>query len=114
FEFIRDRLVRSLSGRSEPELIPESDEPVIVVAQDLSPAETASLTKDRVLALVTSVGTRTSHTAILARALEIPAVVGVSGLLDHIGDGDVLVVDGVHGKVVVSPSQRMLDILQPK
>lgn len=114
FEFVRDRLMRSLSGRSEPELIPESDEPVILVAHDLSPAETASLTKDRVLALVTAVGTRTSHTAILARALEIPAVVGVSGLLEHIGDGDMLVVDGVHGKVVVSPSQRMLDILQPK
>jgi len=114
FMFVRDRLLRSLSGRSETELIPDSDEPVILVAQDLSPAETASLSKDKVLALVTAVGTRTSHTAILARALEIPAVVGVAGLLQHIGDGDTLVVDGVHGKVVVSPSQRMLDILQPK
>lgn len=114
FEFVRDRLLRTLSGNTEAELIPESDEPVILVAQDLSPAETASLTKDKVLALVTAVGTRTSHTSILARALEIPAVVGVHGLMQHIGDGDMLVVDGVHGKVVVSPSQYVLDILQPK
>ncbi len=114
FEFVRDRLLRSLSGTNETPLIPETEEPVILVAQDLSPAETATLTKDKVLALVTSVGTRTSHTAILARALEIPAVVGVQNLLQHVGDGDTLVVDGVHGKLVVSPTQHMLDILQPK
>lgn len=114
FEFVRDRLMRALSGDAKQELLPESDEPVIVVAHDLSPAETATLTKEKVLALVTAVGTRTSHTAILARALEIPAVVGISGLLSHVGDGDMLVVDGIHGRVVVSPSAEMLDVLQPK
>lgn len=114
FEFVRDRLLRALSGHAKKELLPESEEPVIVVAHDLSPAETATLTKEKVLALVTAVGTRTSHTAILARALEIPAVVGISGLLSHVGDGDTLVVDGIHGHVVVAPSAAMLDVLQPK
>lgn len=114
FEFVRDRILRVLTGAKESALIPENDEPVIIVAQDLSPAETATLTKDKVLALVTAVGTRTSHTAILARALEIPAVVGVQGLLSHIGDGDQLVVDGVHGRVVVAPSAELLEELQPR
>lgn len=114
FEFIRDRILRALSGREEGQLLPDSPEPVILVAHDLSPSQTATLSKDRVLGIVTAVGTRTSHTAILARALEIPAVVGVQGLLAHVGDGDTLVLDGVHGKIVVAPSTEVLDILQPK
>ena len=67
---------------------PGGREPAVLVAHDLSPAETATLNKDNVLAIVTEVGTRTSHTAILARALEIPAVVGAAGALARIGDGD--------------------------
>jgi phosphoenolpyruvate-protein phosphotransferase (PTS system enzyme I) len=114
FEFVRDRILRVLSGRSEDSIIPDSLEPVIIVARDLSPSQTATLSKDKVLGIVTAVGTRTSHTAILARALEIPAVVGVKGLLEHVGDGDILVLDGVHGKMVVSPSPEVLEILQPK
>jgi phosphotransferase system enzyme I (PtsI) len=113
-EFVRDRILRALSGRSEDSLLPDSVEPVIIVARDLAPSQTATLSKDRVLGIVTSVGTRTSHTAILARALGIPAVVGVKGLLKHVGDGDTLVLDGVHGKVVVSPSAEVLEVLQPK
>lgn len=113
-EFVRDRIVRALSGRSEDSLIPDSAEPVIIVARDLAPSQTATLSKNKVLGIVTAVGTRTSHTAILARALEIPAVVGVKGLLKHVGDGDTLVLDGVHGKVVVSPSAEVLEVLQPK
>ena len=80
----------------------------MLVAHDLSPAETAGLTKERVLAIVTEVGTRTSHTAILARALEIPAVVGVPNLLSRVGTGDVIVVDGVHGQVALGPSEALI------
>ncbi len=114
FEFIRDRILRSLSGQKEPRIVPDGEEPVIIVARDLSPAQTATLTKERVLGLVTAVGTRTSHTAILARALEIPAIVGVEGLLEHVGDEDMLVLDGVHGKLVVSPTKEVLAELEPK
>lgn len=110
--FVRDRILRSLTGQERKWFDP-SGGPVILVARDLSPAETATLTKDNVLAIVTEVGTRTSHTSILARALEIPAVVGVRQALDFIATGDTLVVDGVRGRVVVSPDTARLDALQP-
>ncbi len=114
FEFIRDRLLRALTGQTQALFLPPQSEPVIIVAHDLSPAETATLSRDLVLGLVTEVGTRTSHTAILARALEIPAVVGAGGVLRHVGDGDQIVIDGVHGRVVVDPSPELLQRLQPK
>jgi phosphotransferase system enzyme I (PtsI) len=112
FEFIRDRIMRALTGRGRAIVVPEGPEPVVLVAHDLSPAETATLSKDRVIGLVTEVGTRTSHTAILARALEIPAVVGARGVLDHVANGDLIVVDGVRGRVVVSPTDEGLSVLQ--
>jgi phosphotransferase system enzyme I (PtsI) len=112
FDFIRDRIMRALTGRGRAIVVPEGPEPVILVAHDLSPAETATLSKERVLGLVTEVGTRTSHTAILARALEIPAVVGARGVLEQIAHGDRIVVDGVHGKVTVAPSEEALVELQ--
>lgn len=114
FEFIRDRLLRTLAGQKEGVFIPEHSEPVVIVARDLSPAETATLNKSHVLGIVTEVGTRTSHTAILARAMEIPAVVGAVGVLGYVGDGDRIVVDGVHGKVIVNPSPELLDELEPR
>ncbi len=106
--FIADLLQRALSGRTRAPSLPEIQEPSIVVARDLSPAETAALAKDRVLAIVTEVGTRTSHTAILARALEIPAVVGVAGVVSKIGSDDRLVVDGFRGRVTISPTRAIL------
>jgi phosphotransferase system enzyme I (PtsI) len=106
--FIADLLQRALSGRTRTVALPDIKEPSIIVARDLSPAETATLAKDRVLAIVTEVGTRTSHTAIIARALEIPAVVGVSGVVSQVGSDDRLVVDGFRGRVTVSPTREIL------
>lgn len=106
--FIADLLQRALGGRARSATLPELKEPRIIVARDLSPADTATLVKDRVLAIVTEIGTRTSHTAILARALEIPAVVGVSGVLAKVGGDDRLVVDGFRGSVTVSPTRKIL------
>ncbi|HET9959318.1 MAG TPA: phosphoenolpyruvate--protein phosphotransferase [Polyangiaceae bacterium] len=103
FEFVADRILGALSGRLSLLALPFDRAPCVIVAHDLSPTETVGLTRDRVLAIVTEAGTRTSHTAILARALEIPAVVGVSGLLSRIGDNDLVAVDGVHGRIVVNP-----------
>jgi phosphotransferase system enzyme I (PtsI) len=108
FEFVEDRLLRTMAGKHGAIVLPKDGAPCVLVAHDLSPAETAGLTKDRVLAIVTEVGTRTSHTAILARALEIPAVVGVPNLLAHVGSGDRIVVDGVHGQVAIMPSDALI------
>jgi phosphoenolpyruvate-protein phosphotransferase (PTS system enzyme I) len=104
-QFVGQSILRALAGRAEPvALLTGGREPAVLVARDLSPAETATLNKDNVLAIVTEVGTRTSHTAILARALEIPAVVGVAGALARIGDGDSVLVDGLRGRVTLAPS----------
>jgi phosphotransferase system enzyme I (PtsI) len=108
FEFIADLVQRAFSGRTRPVSLPDFQEPSVIVARDLSPAETATLSKDRVLAIVTEVGTRTSHTAIMARALEIPAVVGVAGIVSMVGGDDRLVVDGYRGRVTVSPTRAIL------
>ncbi len=108
FEFVEDRLLRTMAGKHGAVVLPKDGAPGVLVAHDLSPAETAGLTKERVLAIVTEVGTRTSHTAILARALEIPAVVGVPNLLSRVGSGDLIVVDGVHGQVAITPSEALI------
>jgi phosphotransferase system enzyme I (PtsI) len=108
FEFVGDRILGALSGRASILALPGDKAPCVIVAHDLSPTETVGLTRDRVLGIVTEVGTRTSHTAILARALEIPAVVGVAGLLGRVGDGDVVAVDGVHGRIVVNPFAELM------
>jgi phosphoenolpyruvate-protein phosphotransferase (PTS system enzyme I) len=101
FEFVGARIRQAISGPST--VLVDLGEPRILVARDLSPAETVGFTRDKVLALVTEVGTRTSHTAIVARALEIPAVVGVAGALARIGSGDSLIVDGSRGQVLLHP-----------
>ncbi|HVJ17350.1 MAG TPA: phosphoenolpyruvate--protein phosphotransferase [Polyangiaceae bacterium] len=108
-EFVGKSIARALSGRSDMLLLPQDRGPGILVSHDLSPAETAGLTKDKVLAIVTEGGTRTSHTAILARALDIPAVVGVPGLMARIGDGDNLIVDGGRGRVTVAPDELAIE-----
>ncbi|HYP87036.1 MAG TPA: phosphoenolpyruvate-utilizing N-terminal domain-containing protein, partial [Polyangiaceae bacterium] len=102
FEFVGAR-IRLAIGGTPPPVVLETAEPRVIVAHDLSPAETVGLTRDKVLALVTEVGTRTSHTSIVARALEIPAVVGVAGALARIGNGDSIIVDGLRGQLLVHP-----------
>jgi phosphotransferase system enzyme I (PtsI) len=109
FEFVGDHILRSLTGRQRlTPLVPVGEGAPILVARDFSPAETAELSKDRVKAIVTEVGTRTSHTAIVARALEIPAVVGAKHVTERIATGELVVVDGLRGKVMVSPTDAMI------
>jgi phosphotransferase system enzyme I (PtsI) len=102
FEFVGARIRVAIGGAQAP-VVPETTEPRVLVAHDLSPAETVGLTRDKVLAIITEVGTRTSHTAIVARALEIPAVVGVAGALSRIGSGDSIIVDGLRGQILLHP-----------
>lgn len=83
--------------------------PTIIVAHDLSPADTAAMIREPIVGFITEVGTRTSHTSIMARALEIPAVVGVSGVLEHVRTGDTIIVDGLRGEVHIRPSPELAD-----
>ena len=80
-------------------------EPVILIARDLAPSDTASLPRDLVLGFATEFGGPTSHTAILARCLQIPAVVGVPGLPAAAADGDTIILDGFSGKIIVNPDE---------
>jgi len=107
--FIGDRLLRAF-GASKPGVATLHVEgPSIVIAHDLSPADTAAMINEPVVGFVTEVGTRTSHTAIMARALEIPAVVGCTDAIARIQTGDLVVVDGLRGHVLVRPAAIELD-----
>jgi len=83
-------------------------EPVIVVAHDLGPSDTVMMDHSRVIGFVTSIGGPTSHTAIMAKALAIPAVVGVAGIADEVSSGDTLIVDGGGGRVILNPTEDEL------
>jgi len=106
--FVGERLIRALSGTDKSAALPKLARPSVVLAHDLSPADTAALVKEPVVAIITEVGTRTSHTSIMARALEIPAVVGVADALGRIGPGDIVIVDGFRGEVTVAPTPDMI------
>ena len=83
--------------------------PVVVVTHDLTPTDTAQLDRDHVLALVTDMGGRTSHTAIMARSLELPAVVGLRDFSCQVSDGDTIIVDGCKGEVILNPDQLLIE-----
>lgn len=99
---VAQRVIAALSGRPAPG-VPESDEPYVLVAHDLAPADTALLDLSKVLGLVTREGGPTSHTAILAREKAIVAIVGVAGA-DALADGTEVIVDAAAGTVTVSPA----------
>lgn len=103
---ISNRLVRILSGNGFADL--SSDEPAIIVASDLSPSETVQLDKRRILAFVTVHGSTNSHTAILARMMSIPALVGVPLSLDEIKSGDTAIVDGNTSEFLLSPDESAI------
>ncbi len=102
---VRDRALALLLDVPMPG-VPHPGHPFVLVGLDLSPADTATLDPSEVLALITELGGPTSHTAILAKGLGVPAVVRCSGALD-LADGDLVVVDGSHGRVVVDPDEAV-------
>lgn len=95
----------------DPALI---DEEVIIIAEDLTPSDTAQLNKQFVKGFTTNIGGRTSHSAIMARSLEIPAVVGTRTVTKDIKDGDMVIVDGMDGHVIVNPSEDDLQTYNEK
>ncbi len=104
---VSQRLLRNLLKLPEMDLN-HLETPVILVAKDLQPSQTAGLDKEKIKGIVTEMGNTTSHTAIIARTLGIPAVVGMSGALVKISNGDVLAIDGATGEVFVNPDDGIL------
>jgi phosphotransferase system enzyme I (PtsI) len=104
---LEKRLLRKLLGESREEL-QNLTEPVIILAHDLTPGETATLNTKYVLGFATEVGGHTSHTAILAGALEIPAIVGLGRCLAEISGGETVILDGDHGNIVLDPDAKSL------
>ena len=104
-EFVGRRIMNNLMGHETAMKLPEHAIGV-VVARELSPAETAGLNRDKVAGFVTEVGGKASHTSIVARSLELPAVVGVEGILSRVGSGDRVIVDGYRGEVILHPSEK--------
>ena len=112
-ENVADRILRNLSGKKQQHLA-EITERVIIVAHDLSPGDTTELNVSRVMGFITDIGGRTSHTGILAHALQIPAVVGLETVTDLVKEGDLLIVDGNAGEVVVNPEDNDIIAYQEK
>ena len=112
-ENVTERLLRTLSGDTSQSL-GEIDQRVIIVAHNLSPADTTELNTAKVMGFITDVGGKTSHTAIMAQALEIPAVVGLESATALVEDGDLLILDGSSGVVVINPDDNAIIHYQEK
>ncbi|MFG6379868.1 MAG: phosphoenolpyruvate--protein phosphotransferase [Lachnospiraceae bacterium] len=109
---ISERILSILNGSANGGV--NSDEPVIILADDLAPSETVQLDKDKILSFVTVHGSVNSHTAILARTMGIPALIGTELPLDETVDGKLAVVDGIKGCVYVEPDEKTLAQMQEK
>ncbi|MTI68487.1 MAG: phosphoenolpyruvate--protein phosphotransferase [Firmicutes bacterium] len=122
-EYMRERAsdLKDVSGRIIKLLLgikitdfSKLDEEVIVIAKDLTPSDTAQMDKEKVIGFVTEVGGKTSHSAIMARTLEIPAVVGVKELLSTVKNGDLVVFDGEEGEVYINPEESVVKKYEKK
>jgi len=108
-DYVGRRLMDNLIGSPDVSFseIPKGD--VILIVHDLSPAEVASIPKDRVKGFVMEAGGETSHSAIISRALEIPAMFGIHGIFEEVEEGEMLILDGIKGVLVVAPSRKELE-----
>lgn len=106
-DYIEKRILRNLAGK-KADITAKTGEKVIIIAYDLSPADTANFNVDEVLGFVTECGGKTSHTAIIARALKIPSVVGLKDIIKKVKNGDTIIIDGTHGVIIVNPDAEIL------
>lgn len=104
---VAHRVIHNLLGKQREDLAHLKEE-VVVIAYDLSPSDTAMMHKEKVIGFATDIGGRTSHTAIMARSLEIPAVVGLHDLSQKIQPGSTVIIDGTSGIVIVDPLQETI------
>ncbi len=106
--FVAERVMGNLTGRSaekRPHQLPPN---AVLIAHDLSPADTAQLPRDKVLGFAIDMGGRTSHTAIMARSLKIPAVTGLETITRKVSTGDTIIVDGTTGAVIINPGADVI------
>jgi len=112
-EYVVNRILAELT-HSQGLALNTLKEPVVVIAHELSPADTIQLDQEKVLGFATDVGSRTSHAAILARSLGIPAVVGLEDVTDEIAQGELVILDGITGKVIADPDKDTLEKYREK
>ncbi|WP_067705884.1 MULTISPECIES: phosphoenolpyruvate-protein phosphotransferase PtsI [unclassified Erwinia] len=108
---IGKRLLQNILGLHIVDLSAIADE-VLLVAKDLTPSETAQLNLDKVLGFITDLGGRTSHTSIMARSLELPAIVGTGNVTSQVKNGDFLILDGVNNSIYINPTSEKIDELK--
>jgi phosphotransferase system enzyme I (PtsI) len=107
-DYVAERVLENLTGQNRRS-VAGIKERVIIVAQDLSPADTLQLQVEKTLGFVTDMGGKTSHTAIITRSLDIPAVVGLENVYQAVRSGELMVVDGYAGKVIIDPDEELLN-----
>jgi len=105
---VSSRVLRHLLGKKVVDLATLEEE-VILVAPDLTPSDTATMNKEKVLGFLTNIGGRTSHTAIMARSLEVPAVVGLKDITKKVNNGDYIVFNGDTGEVIINPDEETIN-----
>ncbi|MBN1442524.1 MAG: phosphoenolpyruvate--protein phosphotransferase [Planctomycetes bacterium] len=112
-EEVEKKILRNLLGRTEAkgERIRGT---AVIIAHNLSPAQTASIDKEKIQGFAIDVGGRTSHTAIIARAMQIPAVVGLEDISQEVAEAELVIVDGYTGKVIIDPDPATLEVYQKK
>ena len=110
---VAKRALSHLLGKQLPDIASIS-EPVVIIAKEITPSDTSQMDAKFVKGLATDLGGRTSHAAIMARTLRIPAVVGAEDVTSTIKSGDMVIVDGLHGDIIVDPSQAQIDEYQAK
>lgn len=105
---VSKRIIANIAGKSMASFS-IAEENTIVVAHDLTPSDTAQLDRSKVIAFLTNIGGRTSHSAIMARTLEIPAIVGLKDITSQVKNGDMLIVDGIEGTIIVNPDEKTIE-----
>lgn len=107
FRDIGSRLLKNVLGITIVNLSNITEE-VVLIANDLTPSETAQINLDKVLGFITDIGGRTSHTSIMARSLEIPAIVGTNDITKRVKNGDLIILDALNNKIIINPSEAEL------
>jgi len=107
FRDIGSRLLKNVLGIEIINLSNITEE-VVLIANDLTPSETAQINLDKVLGFITDIGGRTSHTSIMARSLEIPAIVGTNDITKRVKNGDIIILDALNNKIIINPSEAEL------